>query len=57
MAILPWTSLNGTFIIKRSDMSTGKQLERQSLTDNWIKILTVSWSEHVLVNLLCARRL
>ena len=42
----------------RSDMSTRKQLERQSLTQYTvvIKTLTVSWSGHVLVNLICARR-
>ena len=50
------TSLHGTVIIKKSDMSTRKQLERQSLTQQIavIKTLTESWSE--LTNLLCARR-
>ena len=52
------TSLHQTFVIKKSDMSTQKQLERQSLTQQIavIKTLTESWSENVLINLLCARR-
>ena len=52
------TSLHGNFIVKKSDMSTRKRLERQSLTQQIavIKTLTESWSEHVLINLLCARR-
>ena len=46
------TSLQGNLIIKRSDMSTRKQLERQSLTQQIaaIKTLTEIWSEHVLIN-------
>ena len=46
------TSLQGNLIIKRSDMSTRKQLERQSLTPQIaaIKTLTEIWSEHVLIN-------
>ena len=52
------TSLHGNFIIKKSDMSTQKQSGRQSLTQQIavIKTLTESWSEQVLINLLCARR-
>ena len=52
------TSLHETFRIKMSDMSTRKQLERQSLTQQIavIKTITESWSEHVLINLLCALR-
>ena len=46
------TSLQGNFIIKMSDLSTRKQLERQSLTQQIavIKTLIESWSEHVLIN-------
>ena len=52
------TSLQGTFITEKSDMSTRKQLKRQSLAQQIavIKTLTESWSEHALINFLCARR-
>ena len=52
------TSPHGNLTIKTSGMSTRKQLERQGLTKQIavIKTLTERWSEHVLINLLCARK-
>ena len=50
------TSLHENLIIKKSDMSTRKQLERQSQQIAVIKTPTESWSERVIINLLCARR-
>ena len=38
------TSLHGIFIIKKSDMSTRKQLERQSLTQQIAVIKTLTES-------------